>query len=205
MDQHGRLPWPAPMDLAPPAKAVYAAITGGPRASGAQHFQIMDPSGRLEGPFNAMVIAPSVGGPLQELGAAIRYQTGLSDRQREVAILALAGAATSEFEWYAHKPIAQACGIDEKDIAAICAGREADGLDATEKVVLKATRQLVATRSLESALAGECQDHLGSSGFVELVVLVGYYQLLDLTLRVFQTPLPAGIGRQFNGGWNYGD
>lgn len=199
MVEHGRLPWPAPTELAPESQAVYAAITGGPRATGPQHFRLMDSDGRLEGPFNAMVVAPSVGGPLQELGAAIRYRTLLTDRAREVAILALAADARSDFEWYAHEPIARACGIADADIAAIREGGESAGLDETERLVLRATRTLVAERALGTALADECKDRLGPAGFVELVVLVGYYQALDLTLRAFRTPLPEGEARPFEG------
>lgn len=62
MIQHGLLPWPTPAELGTAATEVYSAITKGPRAAGPQHFRLSDPQGRLEGPFNAMVLAPSVGG-----------------------------------------------------------------------------------------------------------------------------------------------
>lgn len=199
MVNHGRLPWLAPEDLEPDARAVYEAIAGGPRAAGPRHFQLVSPDGRLEGPFNAMVVAPSVGLSLQELGAAIRYRTQLTDRAREVAILATAAHARSDFEWYAHEPIAQACGIGEPDLLAIRDGLEPVDLDEDEQLILRATRALVSERGLDAALAQECEDRLGSSTLVELVVLVGYYQTLALMLRTFQTPLPEGTGRTFEG------
>lgn len=107
-----------------------------------------------------------------------------------MAILALAAAEASEFEWYAHEAIARACGLADQDLAAIYGGRDAAGLDYTEQLVLRATRKLVANRALETSLETECKDYLGLPGLIELVVLIGYYQTLDLTLRVFQTPLP---------------
>lgn len=199
MSEHGRLPWLAPEALAPDAMAVYEAIARGPRATGPRLFQLTSPAGRLEGPFNAMVVAPSVGGALQELGAAIRYRTSLTDRAREAAILAVAAQARSDFEWYAHEPIGLACGLSVEDVAAIRSGTAATGLDETEQLVLRATRELLTGRELDDALAEECTARLGSAGLVELVVLVGYYQTLDLMLRTFRTPLPDGVDRPFEG------
>jgi 4-carboxymuconolactone decarboxylase len=199
MITHGELPWLAPSELGPDATAVYKSIAGGPRAAGPQHFRLTDSNGRLEGPFNAMVVAPAIGGPLQELGSAIRYRTLLTDRAREVAILTLATELASDFEWYAHAPIARACGISETDIDAIRQGNEPQGLDATETLVSQVTRSLVRDSSVAPLLAEECHTVFGSAGFVELVVLVGYYKTLDLALRVFHTPLPEGVKRPFEG------
>ena len=76
--------------LDPEQLELYQRILGGPRASGPQHFALTDESGALVGPFGIMLHAPALGRPLQDLGAAIRYQTGLSARVREIAILSVA-------------------------------------------------------------------------------------------------------------------
>lgn len=199
MTNHGRLPWLAPQDLNEESHAVYMAITGGPRAAGPRLFQMTADDGRLEGPFNAMVVAPSVGGPLQELGTAIRYRTSLTDRAREVAILAVAAEARSDFEWYAHEPIALACGISARDVGAIRVGASPQDLDETEELVLRATRGLVTHRGMDADVLEECRTRIGTPGLVELVVLVGYYQTLDLMLRTFQSPLPQRVRRPFEG------
>jgi hypothetical protein len=49
-------------------RAVYDAITGGPRAAG-RAFRLTGDDGSLEGPFNAMLLHPPLGNALQELGA----------------------------------------------------------------------------------------------------------------------------------------
>jgi 4-carboxymuconolactone decarboxylase len=64
-----RLPAFDPGRLDPEARAVYRRITAGPRGASA-----VDADGRLVGPFNAMLLSPALGGPLQELGAAVRYR-----------------------------------------------------------------------------------------------------------------------------------
>jgi 4-carboxymuconolactone decarboxylase len=77
-----RLPRLTPERLDQEQQAVYAAIAGGPRAAGPQAFPLTGADGSLNGPFGVMLHAPSVGAPLQDLGSAIRYRTGLSARVR---------------------------------------------------------------------------------------------------------------------------
>ena len=80
-------------------RALYDAIAGGRRAQGPQLFRLTDADGCLEGPFNAFLLQPRLGSALQALGSAVRYETGLDDRSREIAILVVAAYWRSEFEW----------------------------------------------------------------------------------------------------------
>ena len=86
-------------------RSLYDAIAGGRRAQGPQLFRLADAGGRLEGPFNAFLLQPRLGSALQALGASVRYDTGLDDRCREIAILVVAAHWRSDFEWYAHEAV----------------------------------------------------------------------------------------------------
>ncbi len=195
--RHGRLPWPARADLDPAATSVYDAIASGPRATGPQHFRLTSDEGRLEGPFNALVLAPQVGQAVQELGAAIRYRTALTARQREIAILAIAAAARSDFEWYAHEAVGRAAGLTGPEIAALRAGEPSPTFEATEALVWRICHGLATTRALAPVDAADGEAWLGVAGLVELVTLTGYYLMLDLAMRAFDTPLPAGVQSPF--------
>src|SRR5437016_5410845 len=108
-----RLPDVSPEALDIHQRALYDAITAGPRAQGPQRFRLVDDHGRLTGPFAVMLVAPRVGEPLSRLGEAIRYETSLPARVREVAILIVAARWRSEFEWYAHEAIARDVGLTD--------------------------------------------------------------------------------------------
>ena len=54
---------------------------------------ITDEAGRLLGPFAVMLLTPEVGNAVQQVGAKIRFATALTARERELAILAVAGRA----------------------------------------------------------------------------------------------------------------
>jgi len=156
-----------------------------------------DDEGRLEGPFNAMLTAPSVGLPLQELGAAIRYRSGLSDRVREIAILAVAVHHECEYEWYAHIAVGRACGMTETEFDAIRAGVPAESFDNAERAAFDACRALLQRRALSDAEAGKYSAALGAEALTELTVLIGYYQTLQLLIGAWNAPLPAGVDPVF--------
>jgi 4-carboxymuconolactone decarboxylase len=121
-----RIPKLAPSALDDEQRALYDAITGGRRAEGPQLFRLADSEGRLEGPFNAFLLQPRLGSALQALGSSVRYDTGLGDRCREIAILVVAAHWRSDFEWYAHEAVARSLGLADADLAAIRAGRYAE-------------------------------------------------------------------------------
>src|ERR1700730_18396460 len=100
-----RLPVLRPDELSEEQRQLYAEIVGGPRGAGPQLFALADAEGGLNGPYNAMLFAPRLGRALQGLGSAVRYQTDLSPRVREMSILVVAAAWDSDFERYAHEPI----------------------------------------------------------------------------------------------------
>lgn len=187
---HGRAPWPAPDELDAAQREVYDAIVGGDRGTDPA-FALTDPEGRLEGPFNAMVLAPSVGGAQQALGTAIRYRTSLTAREREIAVLAVAHAHRSEFERYAHERVALRAGLTESELAGLADGRAVDSLAADEVLVHATTLALVARRDLDDEEFARA-SRLGERRLAELVALVGYYEALALSLRVWRVPLPAG-------------
>jgi 4-carboxymuconolactone decarboxylase len=207
-----RIPKLEPAALDEDQRALYDAIAGGRRAQGPQLFRLADSEGRLEGPFNAFLLQPRLGSALQALGSAVRYDTGLDDRCREIAILIVAAHWESEFEWYAHEAVGRSVGLGDAELAAVRDGRYTeltaarDGryteqaapregrpaeLAAREAVVARTTAALVARDDLSDAEYREAVDHLGTPGLFELLTLVGYYATLALQLRVFRVPAPA--------------
>jgi alkylhydroperoxidase family enzyme len=195
--KHGRLPWFAPDELSVEQRRLYDAIVGGPRSAGVRAFDLTDREGRLNGPFNALLVSPEVGNAVQELGAAIRYRTALGARSREIAILELAAQRRCEFEWYAHERVGQAAGLTQSEIVALLEGADAPTFDAGEALVRRLVRALVVERDVGDPLFEEAQTQLGTRAVMELVTLVGYYDLLALSLRVWRTPLPGGAVSPF--------
>lgn len=192
----GRLPHPTPSELDDEQRAVYDEIVTGPRSSGP--FRLVDDEGRLHGPFNAMLVNPGVALTVQRLGADIRYRSTLNAREREIAILTLAQMRDSKFEWYAHERVGQTVGLTPEELDALDAGGTPNSLTERERVVLGTTRSLLGDRDLDDAAYDAAVAMLGRTTLADLVTLVGYYDLLALSLRVWRVPLPPGESRRPN-------
>lgn len=185
-----RLPKLQPHMLNAGQQQLYAAMTGGPRGGGNQPFRLVDETGALTGPFNAMLLQPAVGQALQALGAALRYQGSLPDRARELAILVVAAHTECEFEQYAHEAAGRRAGLSDADLAAIRAGQEPDLADPAERALVRAAWLLARTGDLTDEQYAAAETELGPAGLFELTTLVGYYATLALQLRVFRVAPP---------------
>ncbi|HWN37754.1 MAG TPA: carboxymuconolactone decarboxylase family protein, partial [Gammaproteobacteria bacterium] len=102
------------------------------------------------GPFNTLLRSPEVGEASQELGNAIRFSSGLSGRERELATLMAGRAWTSTYEWYAHERYARDEGIHPAVIAAVAAHAKPDllAMPAEEAMVWRVTDELLYTRRI---------------------------------------------------------
>jgi 4-carboxymuconolactone decarboxylase len=171
-------------------REVYDSIAGGPRASGRQLFELAAPDGSLNGPFGVMVQAPSVGLQLQELGSAIRYRTSMTDRGREIAILLVAVATASDFEWYAHERVGRAVGITDDELEALRAGTFTSD-DPAEAAIARLSSALLADERIDDRTYSALVGVLGETQVVEVTTLIGYYRTLAQLMDVFAITAPA--------------
>ena len=179
-----------PAELDEDQRAVYAAVAGGRRAQGPQLFRLVDADGGLEGPFNAFLLQPRLGFALQSLGAAVRYETGLTGRAREIAILVVSVDSDSAFEWYAHEAVGRHAGLTGEELEALRTGRYDALPDETERLIAATVHTLATGGDLDDEQYAHAADVLGETTVFEVVTLVGYYLALALQLRVFRVGVP---------------
>ena len=185
-----RLHQPRPDELTPEQRDLYDRLVTGKRATGPRAFPHTDDEGRLQGPFNGMLLNPVLGDALQEVGVAVRYATSLTDRQRELATLTVAASESSAYEWAAHSHLATESGLTGPQLEAIRTGAELTLPDPAEAAVLRAARELVATGDVSDATYTATSETLGQTPLYELITLVGYYRLLALQLRTLGVQAP---------------
>lgn len=185
-----RQPKLVPAELDADQRALYDSIASGPRAQGQQLFSLTDPTGALEGPFNAMLLSPPIGAALQALGSAVRYRSSLANRTREIAILVVGHHSRSDFEIYAHEPVARAAGLDASDLDALREQRFDVLTDDQERLVARTTYALATQGDLNDAEYAAASEALGPKALFELTTLVGYYATLALQLRVYRVITP---------------
>lgn len=181
----------APSDLDEQQRALYDAIAGGPRGQGPQPFALTDDAGRLEGPFNAMLLSPRLGTALQAMGTAARYDSTLTDRAREIAILAVAHHWHSAFEIHAHEAVGRSVGLTATELAALRAGHMDELVDDTERLVARTAHALAARADLDDIEYATAHSGLGAQVLFEVSTIVGYYATLALQLRIYRVAAPS--------------
>lgn len=187
-----RLPTLQPVEFTEAQRTLFKNITQGKRGQKSAVDSFLNPEGGLRGPFNAMLYSPKLGDPCQQLGAAVRFEGELQPQVRELAILTVAAHWQAQYEWWAHEKIAREEGLDEAIIAGVKTGELPDSVMPEQAAVYRFARELLDRQKVSDRQYGETVALLGESGVVELVMLLGYYTLIAMTLNVFQVPLPAG-------------
>ncbi|MET3952773.1 carboxymuconolactone decarboxylase family protein [Arthrobacter sp. UYEF36] len=184
----GRFPLLAPHELSDQQRDLYGAIAGPPRGDGP--FSIVDETGRLNGPFNALLYSPAIGNAVQTLGAVLRFSGSLPARTRELVICAVAAELESAYEWYAHSLVATSVGISGAELKRLHDGGIPDTLSADESAALGLTRALLRGTTVGPGIHAAALEHFGHAGIMELSVLVGYYRLLAGILAAGDVPVP---------------
>jgi 4-carboxymuconolactone decarboxylase len=169
---------PIPTDrMSPEQKKVAEAIMTGPRKS-------------LGGPFNAWLRSPELADRLQQVGEYIRFKTSLDHRLNEFAILITAQDWGSQYEWYAHYPLAMKAGLDPKVAAELAEGKRPSSMKEDEALVYDFSTQLHRKHNVEDATYKAAVAKLGEHGVMDLIAVNGYYDLVSMTLNVAQVRPP---------------
>ena len=133
-----------------------------------------------------------MGDAAQKLGAQLRFHSSLPDKLRELAIITTGRYWGAEYEWYAHKRLALQAGVAQATVDAIAAGKRPASMSADEEIVYNFVTELLNTKQVSDATFAAAKNKLGERGVVDMIGLVGYYNLVSMLLNVDQYPLPAG-------------
>ena len=182
----------APAQLDDDQRRLYDAVLESPRGQGPTRRFILRDDETLTGPFDAWLRSPQLGIHLERAGMAFRTDTALSDAAREVAVLVVAQAWGADFEWWVHSLVARRVGISDAAIEAIGHGKTPD-LEAPDvAAAYDVAAALVHHRAIDDATLERARTALGERALVEVVTLVGFYQLVSGVLTTFEPPPPSG-------------
>ena len=194
-----RISYITPENFTQAQERLFKSIASGKRGAGRAPEDLLNPEGGMSGPFNPWLRSPVLGEAAQRLGETVRFESALSPQLRELAILMVAAKWKAQYEWWAHEKIARREGLDERIIESVKAETLPDLSNPTEAVVYNFARELLDEHRVSDHLYDEAIKLLGETGAVELVILLGYYTLVSMTLNVFEVPVPAGEGAPFVG------
>ena len=190
-----RLPPIAPERLDRDQKAFHDASVQVIETKFSGGFATRDAEGALIGPWSVWIRDPAVGTASQALTAAIAALDGLPKRAHEIVILTIGARFNAAYELYAHCVVAREAGLDERQIAALCAGRKPDGLAEDEDLAFDCASALARGGVLPGTLYMAAEAAFGARGLAHLTYLAGAYAFVSILLNAHDVPAPLADGR----------
>jgi len=150
----------------------------------------------LRGPSGIWLHSPKLAGHLRAANQYLRFETALSRRLTELAILVTARELDNQFEWTAHEPAALAEGLDARIIEVVKrrkpVARPGKQLGRQEAVIIAFGRELFRDRKLSSGTFARAIGLFGRRGVLELAALMGEYAMTAVILNAVDQQLRPG-------------
>lgn len=147
---------------------------------------------QVRGPFGALIRSPEVMLRAKAMGDYLRFKSTIPPKLNELAICITARQWGQNYEWHAHRPLAEKAGLDPKIADAIAEGRRPEKLDADEQLIYDFSTELHQNKSVSDATYARALARFGEQGVVDLTAVNGYYSFIAMILNVARTALPAG-------------
>lgn len=178
-----------PGSLGPSDLALYSRMVERRKAQGAN----------FGGPYAALMNHPKLCERLDGLGYFLKFQGRLPREVYQFVVLCVARKCGAAFEWVDHVEHAKAEGVP----SSIISGLQRDGnlKEITIEPYSLAAKVLSATlywNNIPQAVQAEAILQFGVEGFVELVVLSGFYQMFSAINQGFGVTLPKGAADPFS-------
>ncbi|MCO6010369.1 carboxymuconolactone decarboxylase family protein [Actinoallomurus purpureus] len=113
----------------------------------------------------------------------------LPRRETELVILRVAHLRGCRYEFDHHVRLGARAGVTRADLDRIIEhGSEADGWSPRERAILAAVDALQAARDLDDAAWARLREHLDERESIELIMLVGHYDMLATAIIALRIP-----------------
>ena len=126
------------------------------------------PSGKsqeLRGPHSVLVRVPDLIGPMADLGIRVRWKSRLELRHFELMALVVAQFWSSQYEWFAHEPLARKAGLLESTIDDVKSGRRPTFGDRHDAIAYDVVHELQTNRRLSDAVLPSSAPSMSKSTF----------------------------------------
>jgi 4-carboxymuconolactone decarboxylase len=147
------------------------------------------PRGRLPGPYKVWVHNPKLLHAASPLGQHFTPESSsLTEREREIAVVVITSAWNSDYPNAAHEKRGKEVGLPADAVEAIIAGLPASFSDPKEQLVYEVAMSLAHNRIVSRGLYDRAVEGLGHERITDMIVLMGYYTAVSLTMNFYAVP-----------------
>jgi 4-carboxymuconolactone decarboxylase len=160
-------------------------------------FLVDGPRGRLPGPYKVWVHNPKLVHAAAPLGQHFTPgQSSLSEREREITVVVITSTWRSAYPNAAHEKRGKEVGLPAAMVEAIIAGLPASFPDPREQAVYEVAMALAGGQLVAQGLHDRAVKVLGHEGVTDMIVLMGYYTAVSLTMNFYAVPAGSpGLAR----------
>ena len=160
-------------------------------------FLVDGPRGRLPGPYKVWVHNPKLLQAAAPLGQHFTPESSsLTEREREIAVVVITSAWKSDYPNAAHEKRGKEVGLPAAAVEAIIAGLPASFADPKEQLVYEVAMSLAYNQIVSNGLYDRAVSVLGHERITDMIVLMGYYTAVSLTMNFYAVPAgTAGMAR----------
>ena len=152
-------------------------------------FLVDGPRGRLPGPYKVWVHNPKLVHAAAPLGQHFTPgQSSLTEREREIAVVVITSKWHSAYPTVAHEKRGKEVGLPAPAVEAMIAGLPASFADPREQVVYEVAKALAGGRLVPQGLYDRAVKALGHESITDMIVLIGYYTAVSLTMNFYAVP-----------------
>ena len=164
-----------------------APVTPGTRPELAElEARITAERGRLSPLYQMLLNSVPLADGWERLLTAVRNQSSVPPRLRELAILRVAVLNRAPFEFDAHVPHALAAGLTREKIDALRNDTIDEGFDAIERVVVDLTDAMTHQVQVADEVFDRLHPHFDARATVELVATVAAYNMVSRFLEALE-------------------
>ncbi len=147
------------------------------------------PRGRLPGPYKVWVHNPKLVYAAAPMGNHFTPgQSSLTEREREIAVVIITSKWRSAYPAAAHEKRGKEVGLPAAAVEAMMAGQPTAFADEREQVVYETATALAGEKLVPQGLYDRAVRVLGHESITDIIVLMGYYTCVSLTMNFYAVP-----------------
>lgn len=141
----------------------------------------------------ALLAHPALAKAFLTFNNHVSINSTLSKRVREILILRIGWLRCSEYEFMQHVVLGLRAGLSEEEIDRITHGPDADGWDAVDAALLRATDELYRDAFIQDDTWTVLAAHFNDQQLLDLITAVGCYEIAAMIFKTLKLPMESGV------------
>lgn len=140
--------------------------------------------GRLHVFYRALLHTPGLASAWFDFNNAVRFQTGLDDRVREIVIMRVAALTDCEYVWRVHQAqYAAPAGVTPQEIEAMRVDGNPGVFGTRERALLAYVDAMTQDVAVPDDVFGNLRQHFSEREVVDVTVLIAAYNMHTRVLK----------------------